>query len=277
MHFCIRDDDTSFFTRPEDLERVYGQATGWGPVSLAVVPFHRAGTSRGVPEKWRGRWSVHPLHDNRELVEYLRAGVAGRRFEVMLHGYHHDEPDSAFEFGTGPGLTQRVRDGRHYLEDLLGTRVRVFVAPRNAIGRRGCRALSREGLHLAGVTGVRTGWPLLSRKTWTLWAGLRRWRADGGLGIPWVLDVRTHRELPGVAVTPTARFEWSQSLFDQALRMGGVFCLATHYWEMDARSAHDGNPSVGEQLRHFCDRAHVDPRVAWRSVGDIVCDEGLAI
>src|SRR5262249_60832091 len=42
------------------------------PISLAVVPFHRAGTSKAVPDKFRGRWSVHPLHENQPLVDYLR-------------------------------------------------------------------------------------------------------------------------------------------------------------------------------------------------------------
>lgn len=69
MYFCIRDDDTSFFTSPEELERAYGDIVRWGPVSLAVVPFHRAGTSKGVPEKFRGRWTVHRLHENQELVQ----------------------------------------------------------------------------------------------------------------------------------------------------------------------------------------------------------------
>ena len=98
MQFCIRDDDTSFFTSPEQLEQAYGELSQWGPISLAVVPFHRAGTSKGVPEKYRGRWSVHPLHENRSLVEYLRGGIAAGRYEVMLHGYYHDEPDGHWEF-----------------------------------------------------------------------------------------------------------------------------------------------------------------------------------
>src|SRR5881409_3233109 len=80
MYFCIRDDDTSFFTSPEDLERVYGAVSRWGPISLAVVPFHRAGTSKAVPDKFRGRWSVHPLHENQALVDYLRTGIATGRF-----------------------------------------------------------------------------------------------------------------------------------------------------------------------------------------------------
>jgi hypothetical protein len=63
--FCIRDDDTSYFTSPDELERAYGQVTKYGPVSLAIIPFCRAGTSRGIPETYRGRWSIHPLHENR--------------------------------------------------------------------------------------------------------------------------------------------------------------------------------------------------------------------
>ena len=91
LRFCIRDDDTCFFTRPEELERAYGLITQSGPVSLAVVPFCRAGTSKAVPEQLRRTWSVHPLHENVELVEYLREKVRAGRFEIMLHGYHHDE------------------------------------------------------------------------------------------------------------------------------------------------------------------------------------------
>src|SRR5215467_11375207 len=169
MYFCIRDDDTSFFTLPEELEHAYGEVTQWGPVSLAVIPFHRAGTGKAVPEKFRGQWSVHPLHENRALVDYLRAAVSKGRFEIMLHGYHHDEPTGQPEFSAGEGLAQKIADGRQYLEDLLGAPIRVFVAPHNTIGPQGLRAIALAGLHLGGTAGVRNGWPLLSYKTWFLW------------------------------------------------------------------------------------------------------------
>src|SRR5262249_33261598 len=159
---CIRDDDTSFFTSPDDLERAYGQVSKRGPVSLAIVPFHRTGTSKGVPEKFRGQWSVHPLHENTELVGYLRAHIAAGRFEAMLHGYFHDEQHGRPEFSAGDDLAQRVVAGRHYLEDLLGAPIRVFVPPKNCIGRQGLRAIAAAGLHLGGTAGVRAGWSPLS-------------------------------------------------------------------------------------------------------------------
>jgi hypothetical protein len=272
MYFCIRDDDTSFFTSPEDLERVYGEVSQWGPISLAVVPFHRAGTSKAVPDKFRGRWSVHPLHENQPLVDYLRTGISTGRFEIMLHGYHHDEPDGRLEFASGAHLAQRIADGRQYLESLLGTTIRVFVPPRNAIGRQGLRAIAHAGLHLGGAAGVRRGWSPLSRKTWSLWLRLRRWRKSGGLGVPWVLDLGDHREIPGNAVTPASRIQHNEAVFESTLAMGGVFCVATHYWEQAVPSWHAGGPTVGEHLRCLIDRAVSDPRTVWRSVGEVVSE-----
>jgi hypothetical protein len=275
MYFCIRDDDTSFFTSSDELERAYGEVSQWGPISLAIVPFCRAGTSKAVPEKFRGRWSVHPLHENRSLIEYLRTGISRGRFEAMLHGYYHYEPDGRAEFARRDDLAQRVADGRKYLEDLLGATIRVFVPPNNTIGRQGLRAIALAGLHLGGAAGVRGGWPPLSLKTWALWLRLRRWRNNGGLGIPWVLDLGDHREIAGNPVTPLSSFQRNNTMFDSALAMGGVFCAATHYWELDTPSLHAGDPMVGEHLRRLIDRTRSDSRVVWRSVGETVSNSSL--
>ena len=277
MEFCIRDDDTSYFTSPEELDRVYGEISLQGPVSLAVVPFHRAGTSKGVPARFRMRGTVHPLHENDALVEYLRNGISKGRFEVMLHGYHHDESDGLPEFTNRNDLLQRVSRGRKYLEDLFGTAVRVFVPPKNTIGAAGLRAIARESLHLGGTAGVRAGWPLMALATWKTWLHLRKWRRNGGVGVPWVLDLGDHREIPGNGVTPAANFEDNQARFHTAHALGGVFCIATHYWEMNAPSVHDNAPRVGEHLRYLVQLAVSNPQVVWRSVGDIVSESDFVI
>jgi hypothetical protein len=272
MEFCIRDDDTSYFTSPDDLEKVYGEISRHGPVSLAVVPFHRAGSSGCVPERFRSRGAVHPLHDNEALVEYLRDRISQRRFEIMLHGYHHDEADGRAEFTNRPDLKERVSHGRKYLEDLLGTQIRVFVPPGNTIGAAGLKAIALERLHLGGTAGVRAGWSLLARATWRTWLRLRNWQRSGGIGVPWVLDLGDHREIPGNPVTPAASFEENGARFQTALTLGGIFCVATHYWEMKADSVHPGEPSVGEHLRHLVELARSNPQVKWRSVGDVVSE-----
>jgi Uncharacterized protein conserved in bacteria (DUF2334) len=273
VYFCIRDDDTSYFTSPDDLERAYGEITKWGPVSLAIIPFCKAGTSKGVPEKFRRRWSTHALHENTELVECLRAGIAAGRYEPMLHGYHHDEEDRLFEFIGADDLARRVSDGRKYLEDLLGAAIRVFVPPRNGIGRQGLQAIALEGLHLGGVAGVRSGWDPLSRVTWANWWRLRKWRSGGGRGTPWVLDLGDHREISGNSVTPISNLQENEARYDCARQLGGVFCVATHYWELNTACIPSGTGTVGEQLQRLVERAKSDPQVVWRSVGGIVSSD----
>jgi uncharacterized protein DUF2334 len=277
MEFCIRDDDTSFFTSPDQLEAAYGDITQCGPVSLAVVPFHRAGTSKAVPAEFRGHWTVHPLHRNESLVKYLRHAIAKRKFEIMLHGYYHDERNGRAEFAHGDHLAQRVDRGRKYLEDLLGARVRVFVPPRNAIGKKGLKAIERAGLHLCGTAGVRHGWPLTSYGTWRLWLRLRRWSHQGGLGVPWILDLGGHREIAANAVTPVASFQKNGAVFAHTSRMGGVFCAATHYWELETPSKLASDPPVGQHLQNLIALAVADPQVRWRSVGDVVSESTFVL
>ncbi len=270
MYFCIRDDDTNFFTTPEVLEHAYGEISQWGPISLAIIPFCRPGTNKAVPEKIRDRMSVYPLHKNRPLVEYLRYGISQGRFEAMLHGFHHDEAHGKPEFSHGSDLSSRVADGKKYLEDILGAAVRVFVPPHNTIGPQGLQAIARAGLHLGGLAGVRGGWPLASPKTWLLWLRLYYLRKSGVLGVPWILDLKDHFEIAGNAVTPRSSLQRNESLFEEALIRQGVFCAATHYWELDTPSLESDTLTVGGQLRKLIARAQSDSRVVWRSVGEIV-------
>ncbi len=270
MQFCIRDDDTSFFTSPDELERAYGEVSQHGPVSLAIVPFCRAGTSRWVPEDHRRSWSIHPLEENGALVEYLKGSIAKGRYEAMLHGYHHDEPEIQREFLQGTDLRRKVREGKQYLEKLLDTEVRVFVPPHNAIGRDGLQAIAGEGLHLGGVAGMRQGWSWLEPASVRAWWRVRRWRSSGHVGIPWVLDLADHRELLGNAVTPRSRLKQSLRRFDEANRVDGVFCAATHYWELDQPTPDPDCRMVGEHLQKLIERVIADPKIRWVSVGTVL-------
>ena len=188
----------------------------------------------------------------------------------MLHGYWHDEPHGRPEFSRGRDLGRRVAKGRRYLEDLLQTTIRVFVPPHNAIGRQGLRAIAAEGLHLGGTAGLRSGWSPVSRRAWSEWSRLRQLRASGEVGVPWVLDLGDHREIPGNPVTPRSTCELHSAAFDAALRVDGVFCAATHYWELQTSSTQPGQPPVGSQLDRLIARVVKNPSVEWRSVGDVV-------
>ncbi len=270
MYFCIRDDDTSFFTSPDELERAYGEVTKYGPVSLAIIPFCRAGSSKGVPVAHRKQWSIHALEENGALVEYLRRGIAAGRYEAMLHGYHHDEPENRREFLQGSELARKVREGKQYLEGLLETTIRVFVPPHNAIGKEGLNAITNAGLHLGGVAGMRHGWPWWSPSCLGVWWRLRRRRKQGFDGLPYVLDIAGHRELAGTPITPDAVLQRSLKRFDEATGLNGAFCAATHYWELDHPVTDPDAKTVGDHLHKLIERAMADSTVRWESVGTVL-------
>ena len=93
---------------------------------------------------------------------------------------------------------------------------------------------------------------------------------NGGLGVPWILDMGDHREIPGNPVTPSSTLARNEAVFDGTPARDGAFCAATHYWEFSAKSIHPGNPNVGGQLRRLVERALHDHNVQWRSVGDTI-------
>jgi hypothetical protein len=81
--------------------------------------------------------------------------------------------------------------------------------------------------------------------------------------------------MAGNAVTPWSSLNVNEMRLDWAVAVGGVFCAATHYWELAVPSQCPGDPTVGEQLRQLIERAMSRPSATWCSVGDVICS-GLA-
>ncbi|SRR5579884_120283 len=240
LWFALRDDDTNYFTRPEQLERVYGALWDRVPVSLSVVPFHASTPSKAIPpEYWSGD-RVFPLHEHGELVSYLRELLAQGRVAISLHGYSHQNYPHGFEFEVGPDLLGRLQHGRAYLEDLLGTEVSVFVPPHNALSRQGLLAVDRAGLNVLGsflsFHPARKPWDRTTLGNYirvTLYRlRLRRGRR-AKIVYPFPLRYRNHAELGCHNLVPGVRAETLLAGLAEARRVGGSYCLATHYWELD--------------------------------------------
>ena len=171
--FAIRDDDTSFFTDPDELESVYGAYFGRVPISLAVVPFavpvHQ---ERCFTPDYPNDAEV-PLETNGKLVEWIRNRIGLGHVEIVLHGYSHlyrEERDGwkgEYHWKADARLAEETRRGRAYLETLLETRIRVFVPPGkhdrqgrhtgSPPGRDGSLRTHGTGWRPAVVTGLRRG------------------------------------------------------------------------------------------------------------------------
>jgi hypothetical protein len=244
MRFAIRDDDTSFFTDPQQLERVYGDIWDEVPVSLAIVPFHASTKSGAVPaEYWDGEREFATA-DNHALVGFLREQIQRRRVSVLLHGYNHKNYPGGFEFQVGEHLLDRIAKGKLELERLFDVDVRTFVPPHNALSRRGLEAVDQSGLNVLGsflsFSPRQRPWDLTTPgnylKVWTYRRRTGRGRHDR-MVYPRPLRYANHAELGCHGLIPGTTLDSLVQGFEEARSGGGDFCLATHYWEIDGAMA----------------------------------------
>jgi hypothetical protein len=240
MKVALRDDDTSYFTSPARLQSVYRDVWTRIPVCLATVPFTVGYRRPGIPEEqWRSA-EAFALERNPALVDELRRLLDAGRVTIALHGFTHQDYDNGSEFQAAPDPDRRVAEGRAYLEQLLGTKIGVFVPPHNALSKRGLAAVSAAGLNLLGsFLSFRP-----SMRPWELRTPLNYWRVarfrastnrarHDRFVYPFVLRYRRHAEFACHSLIPGTTLDELVRGFDEARSLGGDFCLATHYWEID--------------------------------------------
>jgi hypothetical protein len=260
MKVALRDDDTSYFTAPDQLEKVYHDVWDRLPVCLAVVPRAAGFADKAIPRQYWDAGRAFPLEENPSLVTRLREHVAAGRVTIAQHGYTHEDFPGGHEFQAAPDLERRLRDGRTELERLFGRRIAIFVPPHNALSKRGLAAVGRAGLNVLGsFLSFRPSMRPWDRRTPANWWRVRRYRASTGRGkadrfvYPHVLRYDRHAEFGCHGLIPGTTLEDLVGGFDEARQAGGDFCVATHYWEVDA--------GLKDVLRRFLDHVARVPDV----------------
>jgi predicted deacetylase len=239
---AIRDDDTCYFTAPAALERVYSGIWEQVPICLATIPFAKGYRSPAVPEAYWTSGEAFALERNGEVSAFLRELVGGKRATIALHGYTHEDFADGWEFQAAPDPDRRVGEGLQYLRRLLGADISIFVPPHNALSKRAIAAVSRARLNLLGS--FLSFHPARRPVEWhTLpnWWRIQRFRARTGrtrgdaMVYPFVLRYSNHAEFGCHTLKPKTTLAMLRDSFEEARALGGDFCLATHYWEVDDR------------------------------------------
>ena len=90
MAFIIRDDDLSYWTKIEDIERVYKPLFDRKiKICFATIPFSVRMFNAGNFDIFYQDLEEKPIEVNKKLVEYIKEKIDDGLIEIMLHGYNH--------------------------------------------------------------------------------------------------------------------------------------------------------------------------------------------
>ncbi len=231
VRFAIRDDDTSYFTKPEELKKAYDFIEN-GPVSLSVVPRTVPHHEKGVRPYGEGiAYGYYPVGDNRELVAYLKHNSG---YDIMLHGHTHEYQQINGEWfpemmwKDENRIREEMRQGKEYLEQLFDRKITVFVAPNNAVSAKTIRSVEALHMNYSGIIHRR------DRDFSVPYAFnyLKRWgyRVRTGLRIPDVLDYGGHKEMVSY---PLDDYDKLIREYGQSKKRNTPFSVYTHYWHLN--------------------------------------------
>jgi hypothetical protein len=238
MKFFIRDDDTNFFTKPEDLDLVFNDI--WDlkiPVSLAVVPFQEETKCRSLPINKRDGSGVYPIGDNIDLVLYLKEKIESGDVNILMHGYSHKDQIGGFEYETGMDLHNKTKKGKKYLEQIFNTQINTFVPPHNSMSRNGSSAVIEQGMNILASFSHRPNERPMSYRNIIEFTHMVKLYLLHGNNIrnPKVFNMGSHLEFGCHHFLESTNIEEIFHAMDFSQNYcldSGYFGLATHYWEL---------------------------------------------
>jgi hypothetical protein len=275
MKFAIRDDDTNFFTTPEELENCYSDIWNVCPISLSIVPFVKGRWDIFITEYLKNyniksivlqdKDRIFPIGENNELITFLKKKIRENKISVNIHGIHHRRDIDGKEFFTKEDLTNELAKGIEYLENLFQIKIKTFVPPHNTISKEGYLAIIHNNLNLVGSLSVRKR----STKYILTYLKLKIFKLRYKHSYPYILKFKDHSEVRYYSLTPQVSYDMLKESFDFVYKMNGVFILSTHYWEFNSSQNYNENLKMKDVLNKFFKYVSTHNNVEFLSVNEI--------
>lgn len=277
MRIAIRDDDTNFFTQPEELEACYKDVWTQVPPTLCVISQVKGDWKHWVHQIYKTRhetdwdaWArdneVYPLANNPSLVQFLSQKIAEGTLDVGFHAKHHRNEDQVLpagmsnnyvrgaEFFTSRDLTTLISTEVGHLNNLLHTNISVFTPPQNLLSQKGYRAVIQAGLNICG------GGITMYKKERTA-AGIANLCRQAmfkikhrGVDYPFVLRFARHNEIVyHYPLQPTTEIKTLIRAFEHVRAFDGDFVLSTHYVEFNYPMTYNNKLTMKDVLHEFLD------------------------
>lgn len=235
MYFAIRDDDTSFFTEPEELEFIYKDIINYIPISFSVVPFSVQAHCDEV--RFSDNYNDNDelsIGENEEIVDYLSQNIQKNKAEIMLHGYSHQykkinnkwTPECIWK--SYKRLSGEIKEGKNYLEELFGEKIETFVAPSNEINMKGIRVVEDLKMNLSGTVG-RDLARILDIKYISNYFKKGSYNRIKHHTYPYILDYSKHKELTAYRLDAGVTYDQLEGILLYCKKVNANFVLYTHY------------------------------------------------
>ena len=233
VQLAIRDDDLNFFTKVEDVEKVYAPINGF-PISFAVIPTVTDVSTKGSCSDTRGNTEPRWFGDNSELVAWLKERIKLGQADALLHGITHGykfidgKRYAEMQWRKEENLAEEIADYKKRLSVILDYPVSVFVAPSNKISKYGINCMAASGMHYSGIVPASFDRKLTFRN---LGNYLKRWyyRAKDKLPYPNVLQYSDHRELNACLLQG---YDYLVKMFHYCEKMNSPMAVNVHYWHL---------------------------------------------
>jgi len=178
-YLLIRDDDVSYFTKPQTLEKLYGPLLNEKkPINFAVIPKINCNITVDqenpyrkkehleydpiIPPKYRGREEDFQVDENSDITEFIQSF---EKYEVLQHGFTHGLVNGVKEFRIKNKeiLKQRAEAGRDILQKCFRLTPSFFVAPWDNVSLEAFNFIesSYKGLSMGRINPTR-----LPSKSW---------------------------------------------------------------------------------------------------------------
>ena len=264
LRFAIRDDDVCFHTDPQELKWVYGQISLSCPISFSCIPFVGGFDVDGYDDKKWGlfdeRWlswqtrEVFPIGENTALISLLKQWCLNKQASIMMHGINHD----LYEFRQNRDFEQDVREAKLYLEKVFCRNIKAFSAPNNSLSARASKSLSRNNLDLLTAFAHLPHERPISFRNYLNFIKLLKLYIQFGKRYRLLnpLNFGGHKEQPCYTLGPSTTFEEIANGFDFAVKRGGNFVIATHYYHLSEQS------ELLRKLEDLIDIAKAQPKGA---------------
>jgi hypothetical protein len=247
VRLAIRDDDTNFFTKVEDLEYVYKDFNGF-PISFAVVPHILDVSTKGSCPETKGNTVSRHLDMNHELCDWLREKYAHKECDILLHGISHQYkflgnkrlPEMIWR-SKEETLVLDLANAKKYLEDTLKCNISVFVAPSNMIAKSCLDAAIANNMNFSGII------PIDFQRSFTarnILSYLKRvhCRVVTKLAYPGVLQYSDHLE---INACPLRSLSYLKTMYEFCEKKDLPMAINVHYWHLR------DNPEYHNMLRTF--------------------------